>query len=335
MTAPTRYIYATAAGVYATDGTDAGTTLLVAAGADFVPQPATQMITLANGKVLFFGLVNPSLDPIGAVTSGIRIWETDGTVAGTTQTGTTVPPDGLSIAGDSISNVVAIGNQIAFTYQIPGSNPATAASLVTDGTTAGTSYQNTTLLPPFGLPGTGALTGVSCFLPGTGIATPSGETAIQDLRAGDEVLTQTGSARIVWIGRRTVAAAGAAQHPVRLRAHALGAGVPARDLFVSPDHALFLDGVLVPAQHLVNGASIAREPLAEITYLHLLLDRHDIILAEGAPAESLLADGLDPDFDNIYEAPVFTRSMVPVAPRITQGPQLQGILHRLNSLLTI
>ena len=77
-----RYIYATSSGVYSTDGTSAGTTLLVAAGADFVPQPGTPMVTLPNGKVLFFGLVNPSLDIIGAITSGIRIWETDGTVAG-------------------------------------------------------------------------------------------------------------------------------------------------------------------------------------------------------------------------------------------------------------
>jgi hypothetical protein len=61
------YIYATSDGVYSTDGTSAGTTRLQAPGADFVPQPGTQMITLPNGKVLFFALANPALDSVGAL----------------------------------------------------------------------------------------------------------------------------------------------------------------------------------------------------------------------------------------------------------------------------
>src|ERR1700719_1778266 len=104
------YVYATATGVYSTDGTAAGTTLLQAAGTDFVPQPGTQMVTLPNGKLLFFALVNPSLDLIGALSDGIRIWETDGTAAGTILVTDTQAPDGLQTTGDTISNVEAIGD---------------------------------------------------------------------------------------------------------------------------------------------------------------------------------------------------------------------------------
>src|ERR1700680_3206791 len=135
-----KYIYDTSAGVYATDCTVAGTTLLQAAGADFVPQPGTQMVTLPNGKVLFFALVNPSLDLIGALVAGIRIWETDAPAAGTTLVGEPTAPDGLETAGDTISNVVAIGNEVSFAFNIPGNGSILYA---TDGTTAGTTIAST------------------------------------------------------------------------------------------------------------------------------------------------------------------------------------------------
>src|SRR5580698_2738473 len=115
------YIYATTTGVYSTDGTAAGTTLLQAAGADFVPQPGSQMVTLPDGKVLFVALVNPSLDFIGALTAGIRIWETDGTATGTTLVADIPAPDGLTTPGDSISNVEAIGDNVSFAFNVPGS----------------------------------------------------------------------------------------------------------------------------------------------------------------------------------------------------------------------
>ena len=284
-----RYIYATSSGVYSTDGTSAGTTLLVAAGADFVPQPGTPMITLPNGKVLFFALVNPSLDLIGALTSGIRIWETDGTVAGTTQTGTSVAPDGLTTVGDNIDNVVAIGTEVSFAFNIPSSGSVLYA---TDGTTAGTVTAPTTL-PQTGLTG-GSNT--LCFLAGTKIATPGGEVPVQQLTAGGDVLTASGEVReIRWIGKgRVLAMRGrrSAATPVIVRKGALADNVPNADLRMTMAHGLYIDDVLIPVEFLVNHRSILWDDHAqEVELYHVELDRHDIVIANGAPAESYRDDG--------------------------------------------
>jgi hypothetical protein len=140
----------------------------------------------------------------------------------------------------------------------------------------------------------GALVITLCFCAGTHIATPEGEMAVERLREGDLVLTADGRAMPVrWLGQSHVAKAFAdpvRSYPVRLSAGALGDGLPLRDLLVSPDHALFLDGVLVQAGALVNGVSITRESdVAEVfTYYHLELASHELLLAEGVAAESFV-----------------------------------------------
>jgi Ca2+-binding RTX toxin-like protein len=136
-----------------------------------------------------------------------------------------------------------------------------------------------------------------CFAAGTRIMTAEGEVEVERLQAGDLVATLSGKGPafkpVLWIGHRRIALAGlpdaAAIAPVRIRAGALGDGAPCRDLLVSPDHCMFLDGALVPARLLVNGRTITVErALAEITYFHVELERHDVLLAEGAAAESWL-----------------------------------------------
>jgi hypothetical protein len=124
-----------------------------------------------------------------------------------------------------------------------------------------------------------------CFLAGTLLATPMGERAIETLAAGDLVLTTGGETRpVLWIGRQTVVAAFAdplRSYPIRIAAGALSENVPARHLFVSPDHALLLDGVLVQAGALVNGTSITRveRPEERFTYYHIELEDHALVLA--------------------------------------------------------
>jgi hypothetical protein len=87
--------------------------------------------------------------------------------------------------------------------------------------------------------------------------------------------------------------------PVRIRAGAIAQGQPRRDLLVSPDHAIFREGVLIPARLLVNGASIVAEAdCASVTYYHIELDRHAILLADGLPAESYLDTGNRAMFEN-------------------------------------
>jgi hypothetical protein len=159
-----------------------------------------------------------------------------------------------------------------------------------------------------------------CFHAGTRIATPDGSALVEDLRVGDLVSTASGGARpVVWVGRRRVDCTRHPRpelvHPVRISAGAFGRGLPSRDLLLSPDHAVFADGVLIPVKRLVNGASVAVEPSARVDYLHIELDRHDVVLAEGLPTESYLDTGdrgrfaggalvaLHPDFSSrVWEA---------------------------------
>lgn len=135
----------------------------------------------------------------------------------------------------------------------------------------------------------------NCFLAATAIATPEGPRPVETLAAGDLVRTADGVVRPVrWAGRTLVSRVFADPVrllPVRVRAGALGDGLPVRDLLVSPGHALRVDGLLVHAQALINGRTILREtdmPLV-FAYHHVELDSHDLLLAEGVAAESFLA----------------------------------------------
>jgi hypothetical protein len=136
---------------------------------------------------------------------------------------------------------------------------------------------------------------IVCYLEGTGIATPIGDVAVQDLRPGDVVMTADGAETTVkWVGEQPVQTRlthPARVNPICLTAGSIGENVPARDLFVSPDHAIAIDGALYNASTLVNGASIymvAKMPLDGFTYYHVETDAHEVILAEGCPAESYL-----------------------------------------------
>lgn len=132
-----------------------------------------------------------------------------------------------------------------------------------------------------------------CFAEGTPIDTPAGPVAVENLRVGDVVsLASGGFAPIVWIGAREVDIAGHAapdaHWPVRIRAHAFGPGKPRCDILLSPDHAVWAGGVLVPVKFLVNGRSIRVEKWARIRYLHFALPRHGLALGAGLPVETFI-----------------------------------------------
>jgi hypothetical protein len=146
-----------------------------------------------------------------------------------------------------------------------------------------------------------------CFAGGTRIRTDRGNAPVESLRAGDLVATISGRGaplkRVLWVGRRRVNLVGHAHAdalvPIRIRAGALAENTPSRDLLVSSDHCVFLDGVLVPAGLLVNGASIVAETsLAEVTYYHVELEVHDVLLAEGAGVESWIDSDSSACFEN-------------------------------------
>ena len=158
-----------------------------------------------------------------------------------------------------------------------------------------------------------------CYYPGTAIATPTGEVAVETLKAGDLVLTADGrNVPVVWMGRQTVATrfADPLQNlPVRIRAGALAENLPARDLLVSPAHALLVGGVLVQAGALVNGTTITRETdLPErFTWWHIETADHSLVLAEGVPAETFVDNVSRQAFDNHAEYAALVGEDRPVA----------------------
>jgi hypothetical protein len=149
-------------------------------------------------------------------------------------------------------------------------------------------------------PGGLLITDTPCFAAGTRILTPDGEVAVEDITPGTEVLTARGGregvAEVIWVGRRTVDIARHAMpekiRPIRILAGAFGPGLPERDLRLSPDHALYIDGHLIEAKTLVNGVTVIVEHDTRfVTYHHIELASHDIVLAEGLPAETYLESG--------------------------------------------
>jgi len=145
---------------------------------------------------------------------------------------------------------------------------------------------------------------VLCFSVGTEIQTPSGEIAVENLNEGDLVITMdNGSQAVLWVGRKKVGRSelrvNPKLRPIRIKAGALGSGLPVKDLLVSPQHRVLIcstisermydtDSVLVPANKLlsIDGVEPAND-LSEVEYFHILFDDHQIIFSNGAPTESL------------------------------------------------
>jgi hypothetical protein len=151
------------------------------------------------------------------------------------------------------------------------------------------------------------LSDIACYCRGTQILTDKGEVAVEDLAIGDAVATVSGQARpIKWIGRRSYGGRFIMGRkdilPICFKAGSLGEGLPRRDLFISPHHAMYLEGVLIEARDLVNGVSIVQaEQVEEVEYFHIELDSHDVIIAEGAALESFLDDDSRAMFHNAHE----------------------------------
>jgi hypothetical protein len=194
---------------------------------------------------------------------------------------------------------------------------------------------------------------VSCFSVGTRIAALCGEIPVEELAIGDVVQTQdAGLASIKWIGHRRV---DCCQHPkpqkvwpVRVRAGAFGDGMPHHDLWLSPDHAVFVDDVLIPIKRLINSISIEQVPLDEVTYYHVELEHHDVLMAEGLPAESYLDTGDRSNFGNgggpITLHPEFSArkwdtahmwEALGCARLVVTGPELDEVRQRVNSRAAI
>ncbi len=144
---------------------------------------------------------------------------------------------------------------------------------------------------------------VPCFALGTRIRTDAGEMPVEQLRPGMSVATSDGRlASITWIGERRIALRRHPRpfdvQPVRVAANAFAPGQPRRAVCLSPDHAVFIDGVLIPIRYLINGTTVRQLRAASVYYFHVELDRHAVLFAEGMPAESYLDTGNRAAFAN-------------------------------------
>jgi hypothetical protein len=149
----------------------------------------------------------------------------------------------------------------------------------------------------------------NCFAAGTSIETIEGSTAVDDLQAGDILKTADGRLITVkWVGHQTITprvARTAGLQLVRIGSGALGRSTPDRDLYVTADHALFLDGFLINAGALVNGSSITfvenEDQNTGYTVYHVETEDHEVILANGAPTETFIDYATRRSFDNFED----------------------------------
>lgn len=164
-----------------------------------------------------------------------------------------------------------------------------------------------------------------CFAAGTLIQTPDGPKPVEHIGPGHYVTTINGrKATVRWVGQRRYRIH-ENNRPIRFRAGAIG---NTRDLIVSPQHRILvrdwrvsllfgLSGALIAAQEFVNGSDVVFEDVEFVTYVHLLFDRHEIILSEGAPTESL------------YPGPCALNNLAPAARAelLAVFPELQSHSH--------
>lgn len=195
--------------------------------------------------------------------------------------------DGITIVGgnndQTVGDTLVLGNGADLsTLNITSDDPITGLS-------------GTVVLDDGSLLTFSEIENIICFTPGTLITTPLGQRPVEDLRPGDLVLTRdNGLQPVRWAGQRTVPGRGKLA-PIRLR-KGLIMGQQA-DLLVSPQHRFLMQGykiemytgsseALVAARHLTSTDLAFREDCDEVTYVHILFDQHEVILAEGAPTES-------------------------------------------------
>ncbi len=176
---------------------------------------------------------------------------------------------------------------------------------------------------------------MACFAHGTRLLTPSGYKPVQGFAPGDPIITRAGAKKPVrWIGRRVVdigVRAPAGCRPVIVRQNALAPGVPSRAIRLSPAHALFIEGVLVPVMHLLNGATVLPDrATGPVTYYHLELDRHELVMADGLLLETYLDTGNRGQFE--HEAGTRGKATQSCAPLITGGPKLAQLRRQLHDI---
>ena len=182
---------------------------------------------------------------------------------------------------------------------------------------------------------------LACYCQGTRIRTARGEIAVEHLMLGERVSSALGgTAEVMWLGHRRV---DCSRHPrprdvwpVRVAAGAFDINLPVRDLWLSPDHAVYVDDILIPVRYLINDRTIAQVSMDEVMYWHVELPCHDVLLAEGLPAESYLDTGNRTAFANAADAVMMTADFAlkvweaeACARLVCDGPALAAVRLKL------
>jgi len=243
------------------------------------------------------------------------------------------------------------GGQTAVSLTAPaetdnGGNPFMEYSATITATSTSSVLEFTFKDPPgfFGLDDVSVTDETACYVRGARILTDRGEVAVERLRVGDLAVTASGALRpIRWLGHRRIDITRhpdpAAVRPVRVSAGAFGGGLPRRDLWLSPGHNVAAEGVLTPISCLINGRSVAQVERRDVEYWHVELDAHDVIFAEGLPAESYLDCGNRTAFANggafIEAHPDFApkRRADTCLPLVMEGRQVVATKARLLARL--
>jgi hypothetical protein len=242
-----------------------------------------------------------------------------------------------SVPAGEADTVIAIPSIYNLTDTIGGTTSTIATINAIDGSTPVFNTSNDTV--------------TACYAAGTRILTVRGEVAIEDLRVGDLVVTFAGSGAplkpVRWVGYRhvdlTTHPSPEQVRPVRLAAGTLAPGLPHRDLVLSPGHAICIDDQLIDVERLLNGVTVTQDMEAtSVTYYHIELDEHDLVLAEGVFSETYLDTGnrgqfanagniiaLHPDF-----LPQQDKAVGACRPWLTDGPRLAAIRARLIGVIT-
>ena len=265
-----------------------------------------QTAPIASGEMIITGAVSKGqsviFEPENYLGSGYPerlVLDNGSSFAGTVSGFSEAPGRAFGqYVGDEITLVNVAGTSVTGSRYVGDANGGVLT--LTDGKAAvdKVAFTGDYTLANFAVSSSGATTTVTaapCFAAGTRLQTTEGERAVETLRPGQVVVLASGeTAPIVWVGHRRVCKA----DPVRVVAGAFGSGLPTRDLVLSPEHALFLDGHLIPVHALVDGRSVLQEAWERVTYHHVELDRHGVLLAEGLPAESYLDTGNRASFAN-------------------------------------
>jgi autotransporter passenger strand-loop-strand repeat protein len=312
----------------------------VSAGGDFVVQAGTaSAVTIASGGNAY--LAGGTLAGVTLGSGGV-FEIASGTLAGAVIFGTSggtlyveAPVSGAVLSNFAAGAVIDLPNLASGTATLTGETLA-----VTDGTTTynfdlvGDAGMNLATAPDSGA-GTLVAIPALCFCAGTRIATPGGERRVETLAIGEAVNTTDGPRWIKWIGvRRYAATTHPDLVPVEISAGAIADGVPKRALLVSPGHGIAIEDGLFAAGRLVNGRSV-RQPAraADIWYVHIELEGHALVFAEGCLAETFLDEAQREIFDNAAEfAALYPGPVVPKRPclmRHEEGFLLASVQRRL------